>query len=112
MPLPKGYLPREGDIVVLHAKVKYDVTPGEDRVLVKAIGSFGDISTPLDKVVSLHCRNWNEGDMVIDPGNLSHGSGKVLAVFDDVVWVKFRAAYPETIHANRLAPAPEEESKS
>jgi hypothetical protein len=30
MPIPEGYLPRKGDVVVLHATVKYDVKPKED----------------------------------------------------------------------------------
>jgi hypothetical protein len=112
MSLPDGYLPREGDIVVLHAKVKFDVDAGEDRVHCRLIGSFADTSIPLNKVESLHCRHWNEGDMVIDPDNQNYGPGKVVAALDDVVWVKFNIAWPVTLHANKLTSAPKEESES
>ena len=35
MSLPSGYLPRKGDVVVIHVDVKFDMEPGEDLVHVK-----------------------------------------------------------------------------
>lgn len=113
MPLPKDYLPRDGDIIVVHAKVKFDVDPGEDRAHIRVVGSHQDISVPLDKIVQIHCRKWSEGDEVV--WNDRHGT--VLAVHEDNCWLSVPGHCPSlvTAPANDLEPlaiAPETEQRA
>lgn len=104
-----GYLPREGDILTIRAKVKYDVEAGEDTIHIRPIGAFSDVSVPLNDTVDLYSRHWNEGDKVTLE---SHpGIGTVLSVCDSMVWVKFSIGTPKTIAANNLMPAPKEETQ-
>ena len=53
MPLPEGYLPREGDILALHAIVKYNGDSGDDRVHVKVKGHYETTSIKLSEIVDL-----------------------------------------------------------
>lgn len=116
-----GYLPREGDILTIRAIVKYDVEAGEDRVHIRPFGAHTDSSVPLKSdgtlaEVTLYCRHWSEGDLVIvcfthrDP-DYRGLDGQVLAVFGEAVWVKFGSGTPQTVLANDLTPAPEEETQ-
>ena len=104
MPLPDKYLPREGDVVVLHATVEYDVRPGRDMVSCKVAGSVAHY-IPLESVVAIHARRWDADDKVIYPG--MEGVGTVLATHEDQVWVLFPSEPPQTFPANELLPAPE-----
>ena len=87
MPLPEGYLPREGDILVIHVR---------------------KFSIPLKDVERLHCRHWNVGAEIqrkaTDP--LDRRPGEVLAVDGDMVWVKFSDGKERfmTLHANQIEP--------
>jgi hypothetical protein len=104
MPLPEGYLPREGDALIIHVEVKYDVDASDGNVHVFPIGArHRDFALPLKSVIGLYCRRWNVGDEVTFPGMA--GVGKVLAVHEDQVWVLFPDEPPQTFPANELKPA-------
>lgn len=103
MPLSDDYLLREGDIVVLHAKVKYDLEAGDDIIFV-SVREHDSTSVPLSRIVGLHCRRWDVGTRVV---TLDGSEGEVVGVYEDQAWVKFAyVAAPITFHANLLAPAP------
>jgi hypothetical protein len=104
MPLPEGYLPREGDVLVVHVKVSFNVDPGEKDVHIRVVGDFRDTAMPLNKIIGLHCRRWDADDEVVFPG--MNGVGTVLAVYEDQVWVLFPDEAPQTFPANGLLPAP------
>lgn len=122
MPLPKGYLPREGDVLVLHVKTRFDVESRDvsfgDRkiqVHVSPIGgsSYHHFAVPLEDVVGIHCRKWSEGDRVrstdeMAPVNMT--TGTVVATHEDKAWVQFDNGPLETVSANDLTaePTPDE----
>lgn len=92
MPLPEGYLPRKGDVLVLHGRVKYDVVEKEDvdedqklTVWVRLEGDYQDRRIPLETVVSIFARKWELGERVIGNSLI----GEVVGVYEDSIWVKF-----------------------
>ncbi len=107
MGLPPGYLPRAGDILVLHATVKYDFDPGDNHVGMK-IG-YNSISLPLEKIGGLKRRTWNEGESV-KHRSISRWYGTVVATSEDVVWIRLDPAADQRgaasgtriFHANEL----------
>ena len=107
MPLPEGYLPREGDVLTIHVEAKYDVDASDENVHVFPVGArYRDFTLPLKNVINLYCRRWSVDDEVIFPD--MNGVGKVLAVHEDQVWVLFPDEPPQTFPANELQPAPED----
>ncbi len=106
MPLPEGYLPREGDVLIAHVEVKYDVDASDENVHVFPVGArYRDFALPLGNVIGLYCRRWSANDEVTFPGMA--GVGKVLAVHEDQVWVLFPDEAPQTFPANELQPGRE-----
>lgn len=105
MPLPEGYLPREGDVLVLHAVVKHDVDESDRdrddglRVFIRLGGDYQDRRIPLKNVVGIHCRKWNADDRVVTRDGVD---GTVLAVSDNVCWVKLDTGTFASIGANNL----------
>ena len=94
--MPKGYLPREGDVLLLLARVKYDVEVGdtafgeEDKgptVWVRLIGDYQDRRVPLKEVHSVVGRTWRVGDKVRSL-NDHNDRGEVVAVKDGMAWVQ------------------------
>jgi hypothetical protein len=87
MPLPEGYLPRKGDIVLVQARAKRDTNLDVDSEgYFEIIGQehckfFMDVSA----IHSLHCRRWNEGDRV--KSIEFDGPGLVIGISDEWVWV-------------------------
>jgi hypothetical protein len=112
MSLPEGYLPRKGDVVVLHATVKHVCDPGDDSVHLKVNGHWDTTIIELDKVAGLHRRHWDVGDKVQFRGRapVDQRHGVVAGVEDDMVWVRFddRKERFLTLHANQIEAQPEE----
>lgn len=90
MTLPEGYLPRKGDILIVHATVEYEVEPGEADVhVVVADQSYRQLAVPLKKVVGLYSRAWEVGARVTTANGASlYLRGEVVATHGDQVWVK------------------------
>jgi hypothetical protein len=113
MPLPEGYLPREGDVLVLHGTVKFDYDPGEEKVWIRLMDHWEDDRIPISSVVGVHCRKWEQGEQVRHR-NVEHCFGEIVATCDDMVWVKlaadskrgkkFSAGQLATFHCNELEP--------
>lgn len=109
MPLPEGYLPREGDVLILHGVVRWNVDAGENDVhlfIDRRYKHSGGVCVPLDQIIDIHCRAWEVGSKVIRKGG-NQNVGTVLATYEDQVWVAFSGGSPVSIHANALEPAPE-----
>jgi hypothetical protein len=114
MPIPEGYLPRRGDVVVVRAEVRYDVKPSEDtdedgvQVFVRPLEGYTDVRVPVRTLVGLWSRRFYEGDRVraiVEPGAV----GTVAAISDEHVWVKFDATatlpeHFETFRSENLKP--------
>lgn len=94
MSIPEGYLPRKGDVVVLHAVVKYDVNPTEDadseeglQVWVTPKEYHSSSRVPLKTLVGVYSRYFEEGErvrFVNEPQTIA----TVLAICDEFVWLK------------------------
>lgn len=102
MTLPTGYLPREGDLLTIRCRVRFNVDAGETEVHVAIVGAdYKTFLLSFSDIVDLHCRAWEPHDKV----KKEDAIGEVIAVDDGVVWVKFedgtRGAYP----ANELVEA-------
>jgi hypothetical protein len=121
MPIPEGYLPRTGDVVVLHAVVKYDVDPTEDadskdglQVWVTPMEYHSPSRVPLNTLVGLYSRHFEAEERVRLHAN-PRFTGIVIATHDDVVWVKPDEAgaiyagdnFPRTFKATLLEPLPD-----
>jgi hypothetical protein len=109
MPLPEGYLPRKGDIVLVQARVRYDADRcnADSDCSLEIVGSeHRHFFQPLAEVHALHCRKWNAGDRVKSAE--FDGPGEVLATCDDQVWVMCETGEDEggkyTLEANQLDP--------
>ncbi len=107
MPLPEGYLPREGDVLLLRAKVKFDVDPEDTSVHATCIGcTYRDVTIPLEEVFGLHFRAWEPHDKVQNIHD-HEDCGEVFAVCDDKVWVKLDTGAMATFEANALEAQPD-----
>jgi hypothetical protein len=111
MPIPEGYLPRKGDELLVRVCVCHDTVLGDPEldtmIQVEVVGSsHRRFFVDLDKIHSLHCRKWNEGDRV--KSIEFDGPGTVLAVSDEWVWVLCETGEYEgfryTLPANELEP--------
>lgn len=106
MPLPEGYLPREGDEVLIRARLKHgldDDGEGYFEIVGKEHNKF---FMDADKIHGLYRRQWNEGDKV---RSIEFGwQGRVLATSEVWVWVEVETgpdAYRKyTFAANELEP--------
>lgn len=102
MPLPEGYRPREGDELLIRAKVAYDCEPNDGSVHIKLVGAeYKSAVLALTDVHALHCRAWNEGDKVVQK---NWGHGTVLAVHENMAWVHLKSGQMATFEANELEP--------
>jgi hypothetical protein len=99
MALPVGYLPREGDVLVLYAEVKYDVARGDPYVHVKmAHNSFG-LDLESDLIGGIKHRVWKEGEKV-KHRNIENVAGSVVAASGDFVWIKLDHGTKHTKHTH------------
>lgn len=74
---------KEGDTVILHAKVQFNVDEEDD--VVHANISHYRMVLPLQEVRGVYARKFDVGDRVIARGIFL---GEVAAVHGDYVWVK------------------------
>jgi hypothetical protein len=105
MPLPDGYLPKEGDELLIRAKVKYDIDDGDENVHLSVVGEeWKTFIIPISRIHSLNFRAWNEGDKVCE---IKDGRfGVVIDTHGDQVWVELVTGNLATFHANELEPQP------
>lgn len=103
MPLPKGYLPREGDVLIVYVTVKHTVDPGETSVLVVEPGrKYSSMSVDLTDIGGIHRRNWEPGDLCRFGGD----AVTVLATDDEQAWIKFDNGTRQSVHVNALEAEP------
>lgn len=112
MGLPTDYWPREGDVLIVRATVKYDVDPGEEDVhILVGSNTYTPVRIPLADVTGVHCRRWEVKDRV----RVMDGSIGLLGVDATVIgthgewaWVKLDGDHPHeaptSVHANQLGP--------
>ena len=118
MPLPEGYLPREGDVLTVDVEVKHNVRPGDHYIFTKLVDSYGDLALHMkeDSTYTLKRRTWREGDDVLadEEGCTNPNFGTVLIVDGDRVVVKLNEksdAFKDDgglaiFHCNDLLPWP------
>lgn len=86
--VPADYKPRRGDIVTILATVQHDFVPKEDsHVFIKVEGGHQSTVIPLDKIVGVKRRLWEEDEEVQHKNN-PRIFGRVVATSDESVWVK------------------------
>lgn len=102
MPLPEGYLLREGDVVVLHATINRDVRTDEEFASVTMRGRYSTTLVDLDKIVGIFARHFDVGDVVRSVGDQTGQTGEVVAVHEGMVWIKDGHGQMQTIAANEL----------
>jgi hypothetical protein len=87
----KNYIPREGDVVLLRARVKYDFGPADDpeveQVWFRLEGDYQDRRLPLDRIQEVVERQWQVGDKVRSV-NDHEDCGEVIAIHERMAWVK------------------------
>lgn len=103
MPLPQGYLPREGDVLVLHAIVSYTVrSEDSDRVFVRPVGYYQDCRIEMSSVVGIHARKWEPGESA----RYGVDAITVIAIDDDEAWIKYPDGRRQSVNVNVLDAEP------
>lgn len=103
MSLPDGYLPREGDMLTVHMRVKHSIAAGDAEVYVfNPSQSWQTITIKLDDVACIHFRNWRPNDEVRETASGLRGT--IIATHDGLVWVKTTKGLMATFEANELSP--------
>jgi hypothetical protein len=117
MSLPEGYLPREGDILMIAGTVEHDVTSSSAYIFVNTDGASSTIALNTHKPlpnVTLKRRTWREGEMVVHKA-IERFYGEVVAMAGDHVVVKIGDGADKRrstgglriFHCNELEPKPE-----
>lgn len=108
MPLPEGYTPRKGDILVVHMAVDY---VGETLLKLKAVHpddkwTEGHYFKP-EIIVAVKRRTW-EVDERVRSRNEPQQVGTVVSMHDDFVWVALDGVNGpkghRTFHCNEIEP--------
>jgi hypothetical protein len=105
MPLPEGYLPGEGDEVLIRVRAKRDSRPDKPEIecYFEIIGNeHQSFFMRAAEVHSLHRRNWNIGDTVTS--DEFEGPGEVIAIDGSEVWIRDTQCLRWTVYANDLLP--------
>jgi hypothetical protein len=105
MSIPEGYLPRNGDEVLIRARAKRDARPEEPDIecYLEIIGKeHQKFFLKASEIHSVYARCWNIGDTVTGDGLA--GPAEVLAVDGRDVWVRDVGGARWTVEANELAP--------
>lgn len=102
---PDGYLPRKGDVVVLHAKLTYDVDQNDTLFHAKVLNGqepvIDTIYAPVAAIVDVHSFRFGVGDVVGTPRG---GGGTIEAIKDGFAWVKHDLGPFETYALGNLKP--------
>lgn len=112
MPLPEGYLPRQGDVLIIHGKVQYDVRPDSAGVFLVPLGNHSSVMVPLNSIVGVERHHFEVGDNVRTPRD--GGCGEVQAVSENggMVWVRLLTGAYSTYPARDLLRLPAESDVS
>jgi hypothetical protein len=104
MPLPEGYLPRKGDIVLVQARAKRDTNLDEDSEgFFELVGrEHRNFFMLPSEIHSIHCRKWEVDDRVRIIG--TSFPMEVIGVCDDKVWCRYPNGTMATYEANQLEP--------
>lgn len=116
MDLPKGYLPRERDVVLVRATVKLPYEAGDPYVHVDV--GHRAIGIQLSDIASVESHAWSVGDIARiaavrgrhDPGALKlllecRGECQIAAIINDWAWVVLRGGgNPLTVQIKDLEP--------
>lgn len=85
---PANYRPREGDVVLVRAKVTIDCDPGDPYVHLKV--NHTRVGVDLKDLEGIITRTWKPKDRVRNVHDLSD-RGVVIAVCDGMAWVKLNS---------------------
>ena len=108
MPLPEGYLPREGDVVVVHAVVEHDyhATSSTKMVALAPRKYAQTFYIDLDQIIGIHRYKWEVGDLVTYS---VFGVGQIIAMHEDLLWVRFDGGEMQTLDAGIVSRVPEKQ---
>jgi hypothetical protein len=93
MPLPEGYRPREGDVVTVRARVKYNLEDPDEWVHLQTLvpsrygGGGANFTVEPHEITALVSREWKPGMLVRNCSDRSE-RGIVVTAFDGWVVVK------------------------
>jgi hypothetical protein len=97
MTMPKDYLPRKGDILVIHAKTIYNVRHDAEYIFVAVNGH--DFGIQPSDIVDLHRPYLEIGDSVRDEVNVIC---TIIGIHEDSVWLIDRNGHCHTANAHEL----------
>ncbi len=108
MPLPKDYRARQGDVVLLHATVKYDADPTDTYLDVEITGRYGSIAVDLVSIAGLDHLGLKPDNRVVilseEPKDDSPPTvWIVIALHDEKAWIKIADCDP-SVTTDRLVP--------
>jgi hypothetical protein len=88
MALPATYRPREGDILILHARVKHSFTGSDDGLYVEIEGHYSTPCLPPESFAGVHRLGFEVGDYVWHVDQQAHAT--VLAINGNQAWIKWQ----------------------
>lgn len=108
MTMPKGYVARKGDVVLVRARVKYDSDDAVERVHLAILDcEHAHIAVAPEFLTGLCGREWAVDDRVtIDEGDEGLVPATVRAVAGENVWIEYDPGGFATVGTLDLRPAP------
>jgi len=103
MPLPEGYRPRKGDVLIAHVTAYTDVDPEDTQVWATLPGKpHSRHFIDLEDIAGVYSRHFEPGEKVRSVGDFTGQAGEVVAVHEGFVWIKDGHGQMQTIAANEL----------
>lgn len=106
-PIPKGYTLQKGDVVVLHATLKYGVEKDDKTLYLNIPGYHGTVNTALEHIQGLHRHNIEVGSQVLlcdDTGIVFKDIYAVIAIHGELAWIKTGTSGNAVVSISTLLP--------
>lgn len=104
--MPPNYRPREGDVVLVLARVRFDADKEDKHVHIQIVGEEHiRAAVAIDGLAGVFNYGWKVGDRVCNKSQHS-GAGVIIALRDKMAWVKRDDGSFLTYALNELEPGP------